>query len=418
MASMASLLDFQQSQGPALLSGVKALKHAGQRRDTMFAHLIRGKPEGAMLRTNYGTDFREKIILDSSSPWKTYQPYDVLTVTNPQNVTTAIAPEVFGYYGYTWSEQEAIKNGQNPDLTQAARSMMYFDFITSKETACQVDIVNGMEDKLMAVPDPLTMEGASQTEPCSFFHLYNEFPNSLYVLNGVSMTTKHQITPSAAGKTRFRNHIFGYDSVSIAPVLPASKNLLNALDTAANRLTYRGSAPSFARAPQNWEDSGWPTKCCFWSDTGLDKLLDLARLRNDTWTKTNELGVMTPVYRGIEQINIPALESAAIYPTDTYTGNGTVTAPTTEGGSTALGRGPRGYVIEMSATQALFNKQKFFERRKIEMPVNQYAYVQWIDAYYQFMTTAPWLSGVIAPGAVTGTFPSLTYTAAQVYAAY
>lgn len=415
MTVLASLFDFALAQGQAELTGPEMIKSAGTSTDYLWPKFARGKPEGSLVRTMYGKDFREKFMLTDSSTLQTYTPYDPLTVSNPQNLREAIAPQVYAYDAYTWSDQEAEQNGQNADLTQAARSMMYANFLTAKKTYTQGSIFNGMETKFMARPDPATMEGASQTEPCSFFHLYNEFPNSLYVFNSVSMATKHQINPAAAGNTRFRNHIFGYDSSSVAPAAGA-KNLLNALDTAANRLTYKAqSAGGAVRAPQNWEDSGWPTKMCFWSYTGLEKLLDLARQRNDTWTKVNELGMSTPVYRGIEQVAIPSLETAAVYPTDNYTANA---SPNTEGNTATINRGPRGYVIDMQGTHALFNRDHFFKWHPLVRPTNQFATIQYIDAWYQYMTTAPWLSGVIVPGVVSGTFPNYTLAAATPYSAY
>lgn len=418
MPALATLLDFALAQGQAELTGPEMIKSAGTSTDYLWPKFARGKPDGSLVRTMYGKDFREKFMLTNSSTLTTYTPYDPLTVSNPQNLREAIAPQVYVYDAYTWSDQEAEQNGQNADLTQAARSMMYANFLTAKKTHTQGSIFNGMETKFMARPDPATMEGASQTEPCSFFHLYNEFPNSLYVYNSVSMSTKHQLNPAAAGNTRFRNHLFGYNDTTVNPT-GGAKNLLNALDTAANRLTYKSqSAGGAVRAPQNWEDSGWPTKMCFWSYTGLEKLMDLARQRNDSWTKVNELGMQVPIFRGIEQCAIPSLETAMVYPTEAANYFTTNAAPNTEGNSDTTGIGPRGYVIDMQGTHALFNRDHFFKWHPLVRPTNQFVTIQYIDAWYQYMTTAPWLSGVIVPGTVTGTFPDYTYTPSPVYSPY
>lgn len=413
MPALATLLDFAIAQGQAEISGPDIIKTAGTATDYLWPYLARGKPGGSLTRTMFGKEFREKVNLADGTTLQGYNPYDVLTVTNQQNLREVIAPEVYAYDGYNWSDQEAEKNGQNAAFTAAARSMMYANFLTAKRTDSQRSLLNGMESMCVSVPDAATMEGPTQTRACSIFHLYNEWPNSLYVLNGVSMGTKHQLNPAAAGNTRFRNHIFGYDSTAIKPT-GGAKNLLNALDTAANRLTYKAqTAGGAVKEAQNWESSGWPTKLCFWGYTGMEKLMDICHQRNDTWAKVSELGVMNPVYRGIEQITIPSLETIALYAIDA-----TNTAPVTEGASTALGRGPRGYIIDTTGTEALFNENHFFKWHPVVRPPNQFATIQWIDVWFQYMTTAPWRSGVIAPGAVTGTFPNLTYTASQVYTAY
>lgn len=417
MPSLATFTNFQQAQGPAYLTGPNFIRHAGQKTGYAWAKLSRGKPQGAYMKTTFGTDFREKVFLSDSTTFQTYTPYDALTVTNPQTVVTAIAPEVYGYDAMTWSEQEAIKNGQNAALTTEARSMMYLDFMTQLQTRIQVSLANGMETKFLAIPTA-SMEGASQTEPCSLIHLINEFPNSLYVNNSVSMGTKHQINPAAANNIGFRNHIFGYDSISANPTggVVGNKNLLNAMDTASLRLTY--DAPkgfAFGKQPQNWEDPGWPTKLSMWSYTGVEKIMDLARKRNDTWTRVNEMGIENPVYRGMEICAIPGLETAAVYTTDTYTTN---TAPNTEGHTDTDGRGPRGYIIDTTGFNVLFNKDKMFQFKAPIQRENQFVTVQYVDVYYQYMITAPWTCGIIAPGTVSGTFPNYTYTASQVYDAY
>lgn len=417
-----SFRDYRMAQSPVTVSGANMITSAAQKARYGWIYSVRGK--GSSLHRYSGGDvLQEKVALLDSSRFASYVPDDVAATSASQVMALPTTYIVYGRDYIRWTKQEAVHNGQSGDFSEDARSIKYFNFNKSLDVAQQVSTANGMENKWAAVPNASTMDFLGCTEPNSIFHLINEFPNSLYVsVAGGTFTTKHGISP--ATYPSFRNHIFGYNSTAASPAANA-KNMINALDTAAERMPYAPpTGMGFDRSPENWMRDGWGNKVAQTSFTGVEIVKDLLRQRNQTWTMTNEMGMSRPVYQGMELVSLPSLQTAAIYPSNTTdateaVGYGTNTNPVAEGTSAAYGRGPRIYITDSDAYGMYVNTEGYFNRGDVIEYENQPGtYAQFVDVWFNWANFKPWLTAVIAPGAVSGVFPSITYDADTIYTAY
>jgi hypothetical protein len=420
MAVPISFRDYRMAQSAVTVSGVNMIKSAVQKSRYGWVYAARAK--GGMLHKYSGGDvLQEKVSLDAATTFASYVPDDVAATAAQQHMAMPTTYIVYGRDYIRWTKQEAVHNGQSGDFSDEARSMKYFNFNKSLDVRQQVSTANGMEADWAAVPNPTTMDFLGCTKPNSLFHLVNEFPNSLYVNAGSAFTTKHGINPGTYPS--FRNHIFGYNSTAASPAANA-KNIINALDTANERMPY--SPPTgmgFDRSPDNWFSEGWGSKVGLTSHTGVEIVKDLLRQRNQTWTMTNEMGMARPVYNGVELVGLPSLQTAAVYPSTADAtvalGYSTNTTAVTEGASTAYGLGPRIYLLDTNAYGMYVNSEGNFNRGDVIQYENQPgSFAQFVDVWYQYFNPMPWLCGVVAPGTVTGVFPSITYVADDIYTQY
>jgi hypothetical protein len=113
----------------------------------------------------------------------------------------------------------------------------------------------------------------------------------------------------------------------------------------------------------------------------------------------------------MELVYVPQLDAAPLYTTGS--------ALTTEGDSSASGRGPRYYLLNAKYLKTVFHKDKYFVRKPPMSPFNQpFTKTVYINSYFNNVCTARHTHAIITPGTTTGTFPSTSLTASQVYSAY
>lgn len=417
MASLVSLTDWLQAQSPEYQSGPNQIRYAGASQTYAWSLLTRGKGFEQLLHG--GTDIREKVMLSNNNNFTNYGPYQTLTPSQAQTVTTAIAQWRFGSYNYMWSKQEEILNGGSSDFSPEARVMKYFTFIEKKETEFAYTAAEGIESSLFSVPDKTTQEDTSGLAPMSFFATFNDHASGLFnnITGTGTWTTRYQVDPTLGGKKLFRRRLFGYTDPGVAPT-GGKKNMLGALDKAFIHLNFKRPYVPNSNT-RNFEDSGWSSKIGMTSQTGVEKLMELCRFRNDNWGNTQDLGLMGDLnYKGMEIFAVPAMETAAVYHSD----YGTPATLQTEGASTT-NVGPRIALVDTNAFKIVFNAERMFAREKPRTLDNQpFVNVVWGDVYYQFTCAYPHLCGLIAPGTVTGTFlggnEALTTTNGTVYGAY
>lgn len=414
MATLVSLTDWLQAQSPEYQSGPNQIRYAGVDQTYAWSLLTRGKSFEQML--SGGTDIREKVMLTNNNNFSNYGPNDVLTPSQSQTMTTVVAQWRFGTYNYMWSKQEEILNGGSADFSPEARVMKYYDFIEKKETEFAYTAAEGVEASMFAVPDLTTMEDTSGLAPMSFFATFNDHANGLFnnITGTGTFTTRYQVNPTLAGKTLFKRRLFGYTSAIVNPT-GGARNLLGALDKAYIHLNFKKPFVPNSQT-RNFEDAGWNRKIGLTSQTGVEKLMDLLRQRNDNWGAQQDLGLMGDLnYKGVEIFAIPAMETAAVYHSD----YGTPATLVTEGAS-STNSGPRIALVDNEAFKVVFNRERMFAREKPRTLDNQpFTNVVWGDVYYQFTCAYPHLCGLITPGTVTGTFKAgnetLTTTNGSVY---
>lgn len=412
MPALVTFPDFMQSGPPAYLTGPKVLRYAPSYQRHAWTYLTRGKNMEVM--KDHGTDIREKAMFTEESTFESYGPNDTATASMPQNVTTLVANWRYARDQMTWTEEELDAAGSASSNTP----QVYYDFQTKLETRFVNSTVQGMERKFLAVPNPNTCEVSTGSEPYPLHFFINDHPNTLWgsgtnSSDAVAATTVMGVSPTAGTTLRHKNRVFGYDVTTAKPTDGSQRNMLNALDDAMIQLQYVSPAASgIYKTPASFEDSGWPTKVLLLGQRGMNRVMNILRGRNDTWNNPGAAGLTGVVFNGHEFVPCPRLDELAVY---VDAGN----ALATEGASGADGRGPRILIVDTDATKAVFNPKKFFERKEPRpWPSQPTTWTVWGLVSYNFVCPHRWTCGIVTPGAVTGTFPSETLTAAQVYAAY
>lgn len=421
MTSMVTFTDWYNAQSDEYMSGPDDIRFAAAKQAYGWSLLTRGKSIEKML--SGGTAIAEKVMLSGANTFANYGANDPLVPVRTESMTTLRAPWRFGSWNMQWTKQEEILNGASPEFTSAARVMKYYDFRTKLETQWQYDAAEGIEASAFAKPDPDTMEDFNGLAPYSIWAHLNDHANGLFndVVAGKIWTTKMGTNPTAAGKTRLRPRLFGYQSALVNPATGLS-NILDAMDEAFVHMNYKRPFVATAQAQQNFESEGWSRKIGLWSQPGITRIMSLLRQRNTNYasngTASTQMGMGDLEYKGVEQFAIPAMTTSAVYHSD----YGTPATLVTEGASTT-NIGPRGLLIDTDALKIVFNRERYFAREKPRQLDNQpFTNVVWGDVYYQITCMYPWLCGVIAPGTVTGTFAGgnqlLTTTNGTPYTAY
>lgn len=411
MPAIVSFADWAEATGPLLLTGPDKFVNAAQLQNYSWARFVRGKDYSEVVQG--GSEIRDELMFDEANTFSMYQPNDPQTPTMPQVLTRWSSPWRFAVDSYSWTEEEEALNAGS-SYTDDARFMQYKSLLTKLEMRVQTSICNGMENKWWAVPDPTTMEAAAGKEPYSIPAFVTEQANGLFndVGGAGAFTTVETISPTAAGKTKWRNRVIGYDSPAVKPTAGA-RNVINAMDDAFLQLNFRPPAGKEAY----FEPNTWNSIACFTTKKGLLVMTDLLRQGQDWYTNRTspDSAFNGPMYAGMEIVYVPQLDAAPL-----YVNNATpVTDMVSEGDASAAGRGPRYYLLNAKYLKTVFHKDKYFVRKPPMSPFNQpFTKTVYINSYFNNVCTARHIHGIITPGTVTGSFPSTTLSASQVYAAY
>lgn len=411
MPAIVSFADWAEATGPLLLTGPDKFVNAAQLQNYSWSRFVRGKEFSEVVQG--GSEIRDEVMLDEANTFSMYQPNDPQTPTMPQVLTRWSSPWRFAVDSYSWTEEEEALNAGS-SYTEDARFQQYKSLLTKLEMRVQTSIANGMETKWWAAPQSTTMEAAAGKEPYSIPAFVNESTTGLFTQNLAAttndFTTLEQIAPTGS-KTKWKNRIVGYNSSAVKPT-SGDRNIINAMDDAYLQLNFRPPAGKEAY----FEPNTWNSIACFTSRKGMMVMTDLLRQGQDWYTmRENPDAAFTgPTYGGMELVYVPALDAAAVYKHSTA--NSGLVA---EGDTNAAGRGPRYYLLNAKYLKTVFHKDKYFVRKPPMSPFNQpFTKTVYINSYFNNVCTARHVHAIITPGTVSGSFPSMTLSASQVYSAY
>lgn len=159
----------------AILTGPKRLLHEAQRRATLLKLIMNSHEFDTMLQG--GDQITDQVIFQVDRTYGAYNPLTPKTPRLANHLTEIKVDWAFSDAHVSFSKHEKGINGIN-DFRREIRAMKFKDVIEAKWTNLFVDINNGMDRELLAVPSATTMEtvtAPTTRQPISIFATIHEF---------------------------------------------------------------------------------------------------------------------------------------------------------------------------------------------------------------------------------------------------
>lgn len=408
MPAIVNFPDWLEATGPFYLTDANRLVNDAALEDYLWPDFARGQDGTATVQG--GDKIVDDIMLDEQNTFGHYQPNQALSPTMPQILVNHETNWRFAWDSWSYTDEEIDLN-KNSD-----REVKYKDIQSKGERRVQTSICNGVEGAMCNLPNFEEMESATGLLPHSIHSLVTEqtsgLPNSQTTGVGTAYTTVMGISPTAAGRLKWRNRILGYDSTAVKPTSGA-RNIINALDDAYVCLNIRPPK----NKEQYFEGMSWNKKRIYTEKKGVLILMDLMRQGQDWYTNRErpDAAFPGPMYGGLEIRYWAALNAFAGYKNAT-------TGGVTSGDTNAAGRGPRLYVLDTEYLKMVWHSEKYFTPTKVMTPFNQpWSHTVYYNAYYNMLARSRMRHAIITPGTVAGVFGVGTgevLTPTQVYAAY
>lgn len=415
MVALASLTDFANMTGPTINRTEDEILQEACFHAYSYGALLAGKGKESVF--SGGSELREILLMTDAG---TSQDYGV---GQPFNYNTAqLSVKVRADWRYrtantSYHDQEMILNGPSK-MTGANRFQTFKRFWTKIQKQLWTDVWNGLEGVPWAVPSTTNMESTNGLAPYSIPCFVNEAPNGLFNnQTGDVWTTVEGLANNVPLSQRWRNHVEAYsDTIPFAPTAGPTTTTYNTI--------VQGLDDAFADAKfdqpvgphgEQFENDDLAQQMVFTTKKGINEYKKLIRLSNDHFTSNGNDAALPggAIYQGHKMYRVDKLESTALY--RNVAGNALVT----EGDTNALGRGPRFYVINSKYLHPMVHDERKFYITPLITPANQpFSHTLVFDHYHQIWCISRQRQVIVSPGAVTGTFPSQTYTPAQVFAAY
>jgi hypothetical protein len=356
-----------------------------------------------------GPEVRDRIILEYNSRFQSYQPGRAINIANNQSHVDYKRPWAFNLSYLTWTDQELLLNNPSTRTKSALRSL-YKDVLTQKHQDVMTDIVEGMDNALLAVPNADTMEAAEVAGNddrviYSLFSLINEDTNGLWGNWSTDadnvFTTKYGLAPGdytdADGNSAWVPKQLQYH---LADLDDERNGLLAMFEEMLLRLEYKQTS-----VPVPFGDKkllGDPTQ--FKDMTILTGLTGMQRYREALHAMGDRLQrpvSMDPTYRtqnggyvfnGIELMWSSKIDSLALF--EPGSGNTPAIA------SAAENAGPRFWWINNKYLSLKFHTEKMLEKDKPRMATDAVDFWwQPVKLWWQLFPRSIRRHGIVYPGA-------------------
>lgn len=159
----------------AVLTGPRRLLNEAQRRTTLLKLIMNSHEFDTMLQG--GDQITDQVIFQIDRTYGAYNPLTPKTPRLANHLTEIKVDWAFSDAHVSFSKHEKGINGIN-DFKREVRAMKFKDVIEAKWNNLFVDINNGMDRELLAVPDSTTMEtvtAPTTRQPMSIFATIHEF---------------------------------------------------------------------------------------------------------------------------------------------------------------------------------------------------------------------------------------------------
>jgi hypothetical protein len=439
----ANFPDFFEATGAAQLPKPGDLQNDAVLHTYWFWRMMVGKEKSRILQG--GSSIRGDIMLDHPNTFGPYTPTDQVSPTTTNVLRRWEIPWRFYNDFQSWFDHEVLLNSGS-GMTDAAVFQQFVDFRNKLNQQTVTGTFRGLENALLAVPDPNTMEGLSVTSSnpamYSLFAYANLHPNTLFqnpnVTSG-SFTKVAGLDCTQAGLLKWRNQMVGYEHGGItvptalvdgltAGSLSHERTIVEGLDDAIEEAKFE--PPRGPNGEGRYFESGALTdNVILTTRKGKNEVKHLYRKKQDAFVKPND--PYTDVeYGGYPILRIELLESAAVYAatvtgttvnTLTYEGSSALDAALNMATAWKMGTGPVFHVLNLKHLSPVFHSERYFYRHPVGTPWNQpWAHTAITDFYTNLFCDSRMRQVVLAPGKVTGNFQlgTQTYYGKTVYPAW
>lgn len=414
--SLPSLLDFIEATGPTILTDPKNLVNDAARQTYTFWRFLKGKPLSEVLQG--GSEIRDDLMLSDSGTFSAYQTGDVFSYPTSQILTRWKVNWRFSKDHMAWHDQEVLLNS-HAGMSESAVFQQYKDFWDKLQRNMWSSVYRGLDDQLFAVPDNAGMEADDGKIPYGLFAFINDHPNTLFTLGpSGSFTTVEKIDPTASGKQRWRNQVFGYerDNAWIPNADPGvnavtPRTIIEALDDAMEDVRF---IPPEGAKQQYFESGLLDAQLFITSKKGKNEIVRLGRRTSDAFlSMRDDTHVPNPRYAGYDILRSVPMDTGAYYR------NAAGTALVTEGDTNAAGRGPRVLVVNGNYIKGVFHSLRYFHMTDVLTPYDQpFSHSKVVDIWHNTVCRSRMRQAIVTPGTVAGVFPSQVLTPTLVYPAF
>ena len=373
--------DLARETGPTIIGSESKMINAVQKRAYTLSTLIGGRTGPEVFRSS--PTIQDTIYLSKEDRGQRYDPAGLqVDFTNVQ-VGTETSSQWSHYYNYmAWSVMEIEKNA--PSATGGSyRRLRYKEILKGKQQNLWQSMIDQCEDETWAAADYATMR-TSNLAPQSIPYYITEDAGGLPLDSTATAVTDVQgLNPNTAGQENWDNKRLTYATAGGA--VAGSTDLVGQLVRMGTTLGYQ-SLPM----KSEFGERATMSNVCFCSDNALGYVTAALRIGQDQWNsrEMSEGGLMI---NGVAYINIPSLDTAALYD-DGSSGLATESA--------ADITGPRFYFVSPDALRTFFFSGKHFS---VDAPVNLTAagrpndWVQGANLWNQTVCSDRRRLGIVSP---------------------
>lgn len=378
---ISDFIDLARETGPTIIGSESKMINAVQKRAYTLSTLIGGRTGPEVFRSS--PTMQDTIYLQKQDRGQRYDPAGLqVDFTNVQ-VGTETSSQWSHYYNYmAWSVMEIEKNA--PSATGGSyRRLRYKEILKGKQQNLWQSMIDQCEAETWAAADYAAMR-TTNLKPQSIPYYITEDTGGLALDSTATAVTDCQgLNPNTAGQENWDNERGTYSSTG-APVAGGT-DLIGALINMGTKLHYT-SLPM----KSEFGERETMTNVSFCSDYALGYVTAALRIGQDKWN-SRELSQGGLSINGVAYINIPSLDTAALYD------SGSSTLATEQAADIT---GPRFYFVSPDALRTFFFSGKHFS---VDDPVNLTAsgrpndWVQGANLWNQTVCTDRRRLGIVSP---------------------
>lgn len=292
MPALVTYSDFLKATKVAKITGTEEILNDAALNTYLFAEMMRGKGPEEIVQA--GQSIKDTIQLSEAGTFEFYNPNPEFNPTDDDVLTDTSEAWRFSKVHYAYSDETiALNNGTSEDV--------YVNLKKQKEQSAKVDLWNGIERALCAVPVAGTMESGTGDNP-PFYSLsafINEGTNGLWP----GFTTIMGV--NATNEDRWRCRQVSYDSTNIAS---EDNGILAAMDDIFLQVKFEAPEDS----SQYWENDRLRAMKILTNKDGHKKYKRLLRAGNDRFVSPQDPAYNNPTYSGIPVKYIATFDTAAL----------------------------------------------------------------------------------------------------------
>lgn len=302
MPGLVTYSDFLRATKVAKITGPQEILNDAVKNTYAISEMLRGRGMDEILQA--GQSIKDNIQLNAAGSFEFYSPNPEFNPTDDDTLSEVSVGWRFAKTSYGFSDETiALNTGSTENV--------YVDLKMKYEQAQRLDMMNGMEDALWAVPVTGTMEGGAGDSPPAYSipAFVNEATNGLWP----GWTTKMGLNPT--NEERWRPQQAFYDSTNIAD---EDNGILSTFDDMFMRVKFESPDAQSAY----FENDRLRMMKIFSNRDGIRKYRRLLRSANDRLVSPQDPAYNDPMYSGIPLKYISTLDLAPLEITGGNTASG------------------------------------------------------------------------------------------------